>query len=91
MERTYLEPEEFAYNTRGGGHSRSNRGARAICPDGIIRTFTAGIPDTYFSIPAHGRIKGRYVVGSLTIDSEDEELHFREVRPVASTNESRVI
>lgn len=60
---TWLQPEEFAYPN--GGQTR--KGA-AIYPDGKVRRIHAGIPDTYFSIPAHGRIEGKYVGGYVTVD-----------------------
>jgi hypothetical protein len=73
--RTHIGPEEMAYNTRNGGHSRSYRKAKAFCLDGKIRTFTAGVADSYSTVPAHGRINGRYVSGYLTLD-DNGELHF---------------
>lgn len=63
---TYLEDESYAYPA--GGQTR--RGA-AVYPDGKTRRIYAGIPDTYFSIPAHGRIGRRYVAGLVTIVTED--------------------
>ncbi len=59
---TYLAPEEMAYPN--GGQTRP---CRALYPDGKIRRAWGGIPDTFFTIPAHGRIGGRYVRGYLTI------------------------
>ena len=67
MNLTHLDPEERAYNTYAGGHSRSNRRGRAIYPDGQVRAVTAGVADTYFTIPAHGRIGRKYVSGFLTL------------------------
>lgn len=58
---TWLQGESFAYPN--GGQSRRGQ---AIYPDGTLRMVYAGIPDTYFSIPAHGRIAGHYVAGYLT-------------------------
>ena len=46
---TWLEAESFCYP--GGG---MNRRARAVCPDGKLRIFACGIPDTFFSIPVKG-------------------------------------
>lgn len=63
---TWLEPEERAYPN--GGQTRR---AVAIWPDGQARLVWAGIPDTYFSIPAHGRIGGRYVAGYLSVETAD--------------------
>jgi hypothetical protein len=59
-DRTFLQAEEFAYP-----HGGQTRKGTAIYPDGQIRRVWAGIPDTYFSIPAHGRIRGKYVAGFL--------------------------
>ena len=73
--RTYLAPEEHAYP-----HGGQNRRCRAICPDGKARTVWAGIPDTYFTIPAHCRIGGKYAAGYLTVagldDANEGELVF---------------
>ena len=62
--RTFLEPEERAYPN--GGQTR--RGA-AICEDGRVRRVWAGIPDTFYTIPAHARLFGHYVAGSLTVEN----------------------
>lgn len=59
--RTKLDPEEYAYPA--GSLRQSRRKCRAMFPDGVIRTVTVGIPDTYFSIPAFGRVAGKYVAG----------------------------
>jgi hypothetical protein len=61
--KTWLQAEEFAYPN--GGQTRKGK---ALCADGQLRAVRAGIPDTFFSIPAHARIKGRYTAGYLTID-----------------------
>lgn len=63
---TYLAAEEYAYPD--GGQTRPGA---AVWPDGRVRRVHAGIPDTYFSIPAHGRAFGRYVAGYLTVESAD--------------------
>ena len=70
---TYIGPEERAYNTYSGGHSRSGRKGRARYPDGQIRSVTLGVADTFFSIPAHGQVKGRYVSGCVTHSECDSE------------------
>lgn len=62
MPATWIAPEEHAYPT--GGQTR--KGA-ALYPDGKVRRVWGGIPDTFYSIPAHGRIGGRYVAGFLTV------------------------
>ena len=71
---TWIEGEEFAYPE--GGFTRR---ARAVLrknpnnpielPYGELRTVRCSIPDTYFSIPARLRIKGRTVQGYLSIDT----------------------
>lgn len=43
-------------------------GARAICPDGIIRTIRCGTPDTYFSAPGRTRVAGVNVSGFISTD-----------------------
>lgn len=60
---TYLEPEERAYPN--GGQTR--KGA-AVFPDGKVRRIWAGTPDTYYTIPAHGRIRGRWISGYVSVD-----------------------
>lgn len=67
---TWLAPEIVAYS-----HGGQTRKGRAFFPDGKIRRVWAGIADTYFSIPCHGRLKGRYVKGFLT-RREDGEFEF---------------
>jgi hypothetical protein len=73
MARTFLQSEEFAYPN--GGQTRKGT---AIYPDGRIRRVWAGIPDTYFSIPAHGRIAGKYLGGFLTIDDSHDSPNYGE-------------
>jgi hypothetical protein len=66
---TFIAPEEHAYPN--GGQTRP---CRALYPDGKVRRAWAGIPDTYFTIPAHGRMNGKYVSGYLTVaDWGDED------------------
>lgn len=60
----WLEDEEFAYP--GGGFTRR---AYATFPDGRNRVVKCSIPDTYFSIPARARIKGKTVKGFLSSDN----------------------
>lgn len=71
---TWLDREELAYNTHTGTPSGSGRKARAKCFDGKLRVFSAGIPDTFTSIPAVGKIDGKYVRGWLEV--KDDELLF---------------
>jgi hypothetical protein len=61
---TWLEPEQMCYP--GGGR---NRRAYARCPSGKLQLVKAGIPDTFFSIPAQARIDGELVDGFLTIET----------------------
>jgi hypothetical protein len=81
MKLTSIDAEEKAYNTPSGTQWGSNRRAEAICPDGRVRTFTCGVPDTTFSVPAHTRIKGRLAVGYLSLREHvngEQELFFTE-------------
>jgi hypothetical protein len=78
---TSIDREEKAYNTPSGTHWGSNRRAEAICADGRIRTFTCGVANTAFSVPAHTRIKGRVVSGFLSLkdhNNGEQELFFTE-------------
>jgi hypothetical protein len=59
---TWLEPEEFAYPK--GGFTRR---AYARCPDGVLRIVCCSVPDTWFTIPARGTIKGKYVAGFISL------------------------
>lgn len=73
---TWIEAEEACYPS-----GRQMRRGRALFADGKVRAFRAGIPDTYFTIPAHARIGGKYVAGFVTPmnnNGEDAEhtLHF---------------
>jgi len=61
MKQTWLQDERFAYPN--GGQTRKGL---ALYPDKHIRRIWAGIPDTFYSIPAHGHIGKRYVAGFLT-------------------------
>lgn len=65
---TWLEVEEAAYP-----HGRMSRRGLAVWPDGKTRTVFGGIPDSFFSIPAWGKIKGRYVRGFLTVEGNDTQ------------------
>jgi hypothetical protein len=58
---TWLEDEAFAYPD--GGFTRR---VYALCADGKKRILKCSIPDTYFSIPARGRINGKYVRGYIS-------------------------
>jgi hypothetical protein len=71
---TWLDREELAYNTHTGSACGSGRRARAKCFDGKLRVFQVGIPDTFFSIPAIGKIGGRYVRG--WVETKDNVVLF---------------
>lgn len=73
-EGTWLDGEELAYNTYSGTPNGSMRRGRAKCFDGKFRIFSLGIPDTFSSIPAVGRIGKKYVRGWVEI--KDEVLTF---------------
>jgi hypothetical protein len=64
---TWLDGEELAYNTYSGTPNGSGRKGRAKCFDGKLRTFSIGIPDTFFSIPAVGKLGSRYVRGWVEV------------------------
>lgn len=67
---SWIEPEEFAYPN--GGQTRK---CHVMFPDGKMRIAFCGIPDTYFSIPAHCSIKGKYIAGFIF--SGDKAFEFR--------------
>lgn len=46
------------------------RKARALCPDGKLRSFRVGIADTFFTIPARTRIGRVYVKGYVYVDGD---------------------
>lgn len=65
---TWLDDECHAYNTYSGRPHGSNRRCRALCADGKLRSFRAGVADTYFSIPVVGKVSGKYARGVVAID-----------------------
>ena len=71
MQRTSLQPEEYCYPA--GGFTRTARVILTpnphnpiVLPYGEIRTVRASIPDTYFSIPARLRYRGKTVKGFIS-------------------------
>ena len=44
--------------------------AKALCPDGKVRTVYHGEADSYFSAPAHTQVHRRYIAGFVTSISE---------------------
>lgn len=67
--KTYLESEAAA-----GPEGKMRRRGKARFPDGKLRKVKAGIPDTFFSIPAVTKAEGQKVKGFLMI--EGGELRF---------------
>lgn len=61
---THLQPEEFAYPN----NTYTRRGV-ALCEDGRFRRVWAKVADSYFTIPARCKIKGRTVTGFLTVEA----------------------
>jgi hypothetical protein len=70
---TWVEAEEFSY-PNGGMYRRGY----VRWEDGELRSVLCGIPDTFFSIPAVGKIHGIRVKGYVTCrDGDyDKELVF---------------
>jgi hypothetical protein len=50
-----------------------------VFADGVLRIVTLGVADTFFSIPAHARIRGHYVSGFVSM-REDGLYEFAEAR-----------
>lgn len=71
--RTWLEPDEKAYTAKGS----MLRKGQAVFSDGQVRAVRAGVPDTYFTVPAKARVKGKYVAGYLTNDEGLWTFHER--------------
>lgn len=79
---TWLEPESYTYPS--GGFTRR---ARVIIrrnehnplldlPYGELRIVRASIPDTYFSIPARLRYRGRTIKGFISVDTNLNRFTF---------------
>jgi hypothetical protein len=68
---TWLEGEEFAYPNGG-----MTRRCYALWEDGQKRLVKCGIPDTFFSVPASGRRRGKTVPGFVT--SNEQGFRFNE-------------
>jgi len=50
----------------------TKNGHRLLCSDGVIRAATlASTADTFFSVPASIRVKGKYITGYYTTDEYD--------------------
>jgi len=66
---TWIDPEEYSYPS--GSLRRSRRRFRAVWEStGELVSGTAGIPDSYFSVPAKIVSKGRYIAGWLYMTTE---------------------
>ena len=62
-------------------------GSRALCSDGKIRSlaYLAQSADTFFSVPAAIRVKGKYITGYVTTEEASPESQGYKVRRVATT------
>lgn len=61
---TWIAPEECAYPNGG-----MTRRCKVMHPDGKLRITWAGIPDTFYTIPAYSRVKGKYTAGYIYVDN----------------------
>lgn len=72
---TWLEGEELCYPS-GGYHRRArvivrkNPGNEIALPYGESRVVLCAIPDTFFSIPARLRYRGRTVQGFVSVNDD---------------------
>jgi hypothetical protein len=79
---TYVDAEENAYHCsfgrKGRAIVRQNPHNPIALPYGEVRAVRAGIPDTYYSIPALLRVRGKTVKGYLSspYDGEEGVLYF---------------
>ena len=71
--RTFIAPEDNAYP-----HGGQTRKCLVLFPDGALRRAWCGIPDTYFSIPAHARVSGRYVAGWIGVQDDPDKPDYGE-------------
>ncbi len=85
MNETWIDPEERAYPN--GGFTRRGRvrvvenkynAGPAHLPYGEIRAIRCSIPDTWFSIPARLRVKGKTYHGFVSVSprGDNDELTF---------------
>lgn len=70
MARTKKEMARGTYITRDYPWG-INIAARAECPDGIVRQCSrvAATADTFFSIPASVKVRGKTVAGYITVEA----------------------
>jgi hypothetical protein len=80
--QTWLEPEERAYYQSFGRKGNVKVRANEHAPDfpvelvGQYRRVSAGVADTFFSIPARLRYKSKRYAGFLSVVSDETELTF---------------
>ena len=75
---TWIEPEEFAYNSPSFTRrayviirpNPNNPGAVPEAVYGTKRVVRLGIPDTYFTIPARLQVGTRRIKGYVSVDGE---------------------
>lgn len=72
---TNIGPEEAAYPA--GSLRQSRRYGRLLCADGRVRRAKIGIPDTYSTIPAIVRIRGKSVHGYAYMHTDTNEYRFQ--------------
>lgn len=85
---TWLDSEDNAYPT--GSLRQSRRKARALFPDGKVRSVIVGIADTMSTIPARASVRGKTVSGfvfaettqgfSVPVESDPLVLKFQPTR-----------
>lgn len=64
----FLADEELAYGARGPILNRPFRAQLDGAEPGVTVTGKAGVPDTFFSIPAFAYIKGKRTRGFIMMD-----------------------
>ena len=74
MGDTWIGPESDSYPS--GGINAGRRG-RVRFPDGKVRAVKLGIPDTFYTIPAHARVRGKFYAGYVSVDLARNEFTFR--------------
>jgi hypothetical protein len=76
--KTWIDPEELAYNTYGGSPSGSGRRGKVRFPDGKLRIVRLGVPDTACTIPAkpsRGRVG--FIMVDQPVGEDPKEYLFR--------------
>lgn len=86
LKDTWLEAESFAYPNGGMTRrayvriSRNSLDPSIELPYGELRVVACGIPDTYSTIPAVARVRGKSVRGYVAVNTESEEFEFKPTR-----------